>query len=381
MAPNTPPYKLSSYGEVAAWHTRAPELVAWADAQLVNRRDAWGEYRPLEEVGKEYVKRDGTIGKLGEQQTRKGRLTPARIKRHFQAAGRADILGLFPASAGNLSLGGALDIDQHGDDPVRAEMNRLAALHWYGVLVRMGFHPLLTASNGKGGYHLRVLLASSIDAARVFHFLRRLTADHRRAGLDKPPEQFPKQPDVRRCEKGLGNWMRLPGRHHKRDYWSEVWNGSHWLAGHDAIDLVLSLRGDDPSLIPDVPPSVPLPRRTYRACPNDNLSARIARYMARLPNLREGQGRDDVAFRFACFLVRDLAVADCIALDWLRRWDAGNSPPKGDDRLAGIVKSAHAYGQHSIGCGIDSLPKKSVQILPSKRPGHLTLSVRAEVRQ
>src|SRR5262249_7597795 len=147
---------------------------------------------------------DGSVGKLGPQKTCKGQLTRARIVRHFRATGRADILGLHPANADNRSKGGALDIDQHGDDLVRAEANRLCALHWYGELVRQGFRPLLTASNGEGGYHLRVLLAEAIDAARVFHFLRWLTADYRKIGLSKAPEQFPKQADVRKCAKGLG---------------------------------------------------------------------------------------------------------------------------------------------------------------------------------
>ncbi len=237
---------------------------------------------------------------------------------------------------------------------MRAEANRLAALHWYGALTRQGFHPLLTASNGKGGYHLRVLLAEAIDAARVYHFLCRLTLDHRTAGLDRPPEQFPKQSDVRKCAKGLGNWLRLPGRHHRRDYWSEVWAGTRWLDGHAAIDHLLTLTGDDPALIPDVPPpSIPPVTRRRHYAAGDNLSVRIDAYLRRLPHLAEGQGRDDVAFHFAAFLVRDLALSDAVALDWLERWDAANRPPKGRDRLAEIVTSAHAYGTRSIGCGLD----------------------------
>jgi hypothetical protein len=48
--------------------------------------------------------------------------------------------------------------------------------------------------------------------------------------------------------------MRLPGRHHSRDYWSRVWDGTNWLAGHAAIDFVLALRGDSPDLVPDLTP-------------------------------------------------------------------------------------------------------------------------------
>jgi hypothetical protein len=306
-------------------------------ARLVNRTDACGSYYQ------------------GGQVTRRVKVDHARLIRHFRARHAGDILGAHTASAENLSLGGALDIDQHGDDLVRAEANRLAALHWYGELVRQGFRPLLTTSNGKGGYHLRVLLAEAIDAARLYHFLGRLTTDHRRFGLDRPPEQFPKQPDVRRCAKGLGNWIRLPGRHYKREHWSEIWDGTRWLAGHEAIDFLLALSGDDPSLVPDVPKTAASPpRRSCRiSAAGGNLSPRISAYMRCLPHLALGQGRDDVAFNFAAWLVRDLALPDHVALPWLEAWDSGNSPPKGRERLAAIIANARSYGQKPLGSGLD----------------------------
>jgi hypothetical protein len=217
----------------ADFSARAPELADWADARLINRRDAYGSYRS------------------GGQVTRRGTVNRSLLIRHFQAAGATTIIGSHAADADNRGRWGALDIDQHGDDPALAEINLRAALHWYDVLVGRGFHPLLTESNGRGGFHLRVLLAESIDAARLYHFLRRLVTDHRETGLDKPPEHFPKQADVRMCVKGMGNWLRLPGRHPKREFYSRVWDGSRWLAGHAAIDFMLSLTGDDAALIPD----------------------------------------------------------------------------------------------------------------------------------
>jgi hypothetical protein len=343
-------------GNANAFHSRAPELASWLDHRLVNRRDAYGVYYK------------------GGQVTRRGTVNRALLIRHCRARSAADIVGAHTAAADNQSKGGALDIDQHGDDPVRAEANRLAALHWYGQLVRQGFRPLLTTSNGRGGYHLRVLLAEPIDAARLYHFLRKLTADHRKVGLDRPPERFPKQADVRKCAKGLGNWIRLPGRHHKRDYWCEVWDGSRWLAGDAAIDFMPALTGDDPALIPDIPPAPSPQRRTYRALSTgSSLSARVAAYMARLPNLAEGQGRDDVAFHFGAFLVRDLALDDQLALDWLERWDRGNNPPKGRERLSAILKNAHAYGQSAVGCGL-ACDRPRVD-----RHGHVILRATAEV--
>jgi hypothetical protein len=349
--------------------THAPQLADWSLAHLVNRTDVYGSYHAN-----------------GIPTTCYAPINRARLIQHFQAGGPCDVLGVHSADAANRGRWGGLDFDVHGDDPARAEANRLAALHWYGVLMRQGFRPLLYESNGRGGYHLRVLLAEPVPAERLFHFVRRLVADHRQHRLAQPPEAFPKQADVRRCAKRLGNWLRLPGRHPKRDFWSRVWDGSSWLAGSDAAQFMLTLRGDSPALVPAVPPPAPKPSPPRRTCHHGlagtaagaataggNLPARIAAYLRRLPNLGEGEGRDDIAFKFAAFLVRDLGLADSTALAWLERWDAGNRPPKGKERLAEIVQAAHDYGQHAIGSG---LPPEQPRY---DRHGHRILRVTGEV--
>jgi hypothetical protein len=357
-----------------AWFDRAGELADWTLARLINRRDAWGSYRPECEVGREYTKADGTKGALGSQKTVKGNLPRHLLVRHFRALDRADILGAHAADKDNLGKWGGIDIDWHGPTSTAPAVNLHAALWWYSQLARLGFHPLLTESNGQGGYHLRALLAEQIPADRIWHFLRMLTADYRRLDFPLPPEQFPKQADVRRCKKGLGNWLRLPGRHHKRDYWSRVWDGGQWLAGHAAIDFILALTGDRPELVPLAPTATPpkqqLPFR--KRTPGGALSARIAAYMNRLPHGGVGSHRDDRAFTFASFLVRDLNLSDTVALDWLERWDAGNNPPKGTDRLREIIKNAHAYGERPYGCGLPTEP-------PTDRHGHRILRATAEI--
>jgi hypothetical protein len=66
-----------------------------------------------------------------------------------------------------------------------------------------------------------VLLAGRVPAERLYHFLRGLVADHGRLGMAAPPELFPKQPRLRPRpdgSPGFGNWLRLPGRHHTRDF-------------------------------------------------------------------------------------------------------------------------------------------------------------------
>jgi hypothetical protein len=351
-----------------AWARRSQDLADWTWHALVNRTDAWGGYRPLEEVGREYTRTNGTKGRLGDQKTVRGCLTRAILIRHFQAQDRSAIIGLHTADRDNLSKGGGLDIDYHRPSSTRPEVNLHAALWWYGELVRRGFHPLLTESNGRGGFHLRVLLRAAIPADRLYYFLQGLTRDHRQLGFERPPEQFPKQPDVRQCRKGLGNWLRLPGRHPKREFWSRVWDGERWLAGHAAIDYLLAL-GDDAGLIPAAAPAPKAEhsircrgvRQVSSSCAlptrirNCDLAGRIRVYLSKLPNLAAGQGRDDVAFQFAALLVRDLRLSDAAALSWLMRWDRRNRPPKGAARLLEIIASAHRYGRHAYGSGL-SLP-------------------------
>jgi hypothetical protein len=361
----------------AAWRDAADRLALWAE-RIVNRRDAWGGYRPPDEWGRRYTRADGSTGELGTTTTRKGRLTRAVLARHFRARDRVDLVGLHSTAADNTSRWGAVDIDHHGPTSTPAAVNLAAALAWYAELAGRGFRPLLTDSNGRGGYHLLVLLSEPIPTPRLFYFLRRLVSDHTRYGMAAAPETFPKQPLLRPRpdgSPGFGSWLRLPGRHHSREHWSRVWDGGRWLDGAAAVAHVLSLTGDPPDLVPDLVPPPPRARRRPAAVPGgDNLSVRIAAYAARLPNLGEGQGRDDVAYHFAAFLARDLALADDVALDWLDRWDGGNTPPKGRAALAEILGNAKLYGRRPIGCGRPPGPPRR------DRHGHVILTSRTEVR-
>lgn len=364
-----------------AWTFRRYELAAWAWERLVNRTDAWGGYRPWEEVGKEYVKANGTKDTLKPQTTRKGQLTLSHLARHFGARDRADLIGLHSTSLENTSLWGAVDIDWHGPTSAPAEVNWIAAHAWYVRRVSLGLHPLLTDSNGVGGFHLRILLAEPVPTPRVFPFLQSLIHDHSRYGICRPPETFPKQPRLCPTADGkgqYGNWLRLPGRHPTREHFSRVWDGRCWLTDHPAIDFLLSLRGDSPSLLPpEVPPQPPKPPRRVRLANTEGpLANRIAAYLRRLPNLGEGQGRDDVAFKFAAWLVRDLALAEDVALAWLIRWDLGNNPPKGETVLREILGNALRYGRNPIGFARTTTPSVPVR---GRGPGPSLLRCTVEV--
>jgi hypothetical protein len=336
------------------WAARAGELAAWADRLLVVRRDVWGGYYCVIGAGAEWVTNQTTHPRKEDRGRRF--LTLDGLGRHFRAASTRDVIGLHTTTPDNLSRWGAVDIDHHGDQSPDPAKNLAAALAWYDELTRLGFRPLLTDSNGRGGFHLRVLFRDPVATPRVFALMRWLVRSYARHGLTAAPETFPKQPEV---EPGrFGNWLRLPGRHHTRPHWSRVWDGARWLEWHDAIVFMLALAGDAPALIPveaqaHEPPKVRVVVRFVPAHPprrGTSLERRVRGYMARLPNLSEGQGRDNVGYSFACWLVRDLGLSDGDALPWLEEWDQRNSPPKGTQRLLEIMGSARRYGQRPVAC-------------------------------
>jgi hypothetical protein len=169
-----------------------------------------------------------------------------------------------------------IDIDHHGDG-APPESNLRAGEAWHGVLIRLGFHPVLLDSNGNGGYRLYLIFDKPIRTASARRLGLWLIRDWRERGLAGEPECFPKQEEVTPKGSGsgsFGNWVRLPGRHHKRPHWSRVWNSERWLEGDEAINAILATTGDDPRLIPEAAITItdPPARRTLTppATPQDD---------------------------------------------------------------------------------------------------------------
>jgi hypothetical protein len=340
----------SDFKTSTAWAAHAAELASWTLAHLVNRKDVWGGY---------YAGPEGTCQTTRPRVVDRGRvlLTPDVLLRHFAATYANHVVGLHTTSPDNTSRWAGVDIDCHGDGGSDPAANLRAALAWYDRLRGLGFMPLLTDSNGKGGFHLLAIFNGPVPTPQVFAFGRWLVRDHAEHGLPVAPETFPKQPYI--APGKYGNWLRLPGRHHTRPHWSRVWNGSRWLEGEDAVAVILALAHSPPSLIPacvEEPPAEPEPRRvvvtfTGRVAGTRRLNAVIAAYLAKLPHRSAGQGRDDIAYNFASWLVRDMALSDAVAIVWLEAWDSGNSPPKGRECLEGILANARRYGKRPLGCG------------------------------
>jgi hypothetical protein len=327
----------------AAWRTAAKSLARFAWTYLLNRQDVWGGYRQFSERNKSYRLESGEEKKLGTTTTRPMRkergqtlLKQGNITRHFMPVSPADLIGLHSTSPNNTSRTGGVDIDWHGENSTDPEVNWRAASGWWEELQGLGITALLTDSNGKGGFHLLSIFDEPVSTPRVFAFLQWLVSNHERYGLPAPPETFPKQAKLGPGR--YGNYLRLFGLHHTRPHWSRVWSGASWLEGKEAVEFILSLVPASPSLIPDT---------------MNIIDRRVEAYLSKLPNLRDGQGRDDVAYNFAAWLSHDMALDDSTTLQWLERWDAGNIPPKGRSRLQEILSNAHKYAQRPYGSGLN----------------------------
>ena len=180
-----------------SWASRAESLAEWAWRRLVNRTNAWGQYRAPGEAP--YV--------------RKEELTQKILERHFRGADVSDLIGLHTTSPSNTSRWLALDVDQHGSDEEAAHRHETALMALYAELAEAGCCLLLSDSDGKGSFHLHILLAEPAETERVYETGQRIV--RRLAGMQVgSAELFPKQP--RLPDGGFGNWLRLPGCYHTR---------------------------------------------------------------------------------------------------------------------------------------------------------------------
>lgn len=240
-----------------AWKQHAPALAAWANANMVNRRDAFGRYVAAEsrKPGHDFF-------------TAKEPLTPEILQVHFIGKSTGDLISLHSTAPPELTGGItpclsrwlSIDLDRHHEE-TDPESTLKAALVLYGVAAGLGFSPLLFDSNGWGGYHLILLFDKPTETRKLYLFAKWLRRDWEALGLDADPETFPKQASI---EPGrFGNLVRLPGRHHTRDHYTKVWDGLSWLEGSAAIKAITGTKGSPATLIPPealVVPKPPPPR-------------------------------------------------------------------------------------------------------------------------
>lgn len=253
------PTETAGAGEAAAWRASAKDLAAWFRAHVVVRTDVWGGYiRPDRRPVK--TRADGTTYLMksytAPAKDRRGAvaLGLGHLANHFAGWCPGMVIGLHTTAPDLTSRSGVIEVDKHGDDG-DADLNWRAAEHWYRLLTLLGFNVWLSDSNGQGGYHVRIVLDRPVPTDRLYRLLRFVVADHGDLGLETAPETFPKQPALTGL--GYGNWLRLPGRHHTLNHWTRFWSGSRWLAGAEAVNVILSSRPDPADLLPDLPPDPP----------------------------------------------------------------------------------------------------------------------------
>ena len=233
------------------WKERAPELATWVMRHLVNRTDVWGrylaaKYRGVSNTGQAANK---AITAPFERERGKVFLKESSLEKHFKAKEGSGILGLHSQARNGTSRWLAIDIDYHGDDDYTGtrEANYLAARTWCQRLQADGFDPLLMESNGDGGYHLWLVFEKPMEAKSVRSFANEIVKDFDILGLDNRPDLFP-------GTSAKGSWLRIPGRHHTRPFFTRVWNDDptlqqDWLSGHDAIDRMLAMQPASASLL------------------------------------------------------------------------------------------------------------------------------------
>jgi hypothetical protein len=306
-APTHPPPNIARI----AWEARAEELADWA-LLWVNRTDIWGGYYRSD--GDKTVNRTTrpAVADRGKVQLGVGDLV-----KHFHGKRTEELVGLHTTSPENTSLWGAVELDRHSDADPPPVLLRVAALILYNRLEALGLHPLLYTSDGRGGLHLRTLSSRPVPTPLLFNWLQSLTADFAALGLTTRPETFPKQPMVT-ADAPCGNWLRLPGRHHSRDYWSTVWDGHGWLSGAAAVEQLLTYRGDDLALIPELGGDNPAKQATSRR-------EWTAEDWAWLESVWNAPPTKDEAVRRA--------------IGYLRRCDPAISGQKGHNRSFGVVRA------------------------------------------
>jgi len=338
-----------------AWAERADQLTAWTMTRLVNRTDVWGAYATSGPVTRPAVVQRGKVA-----------LTQSIVRQHFAATKRQHVIGLHAGSIGPNSTAKwcAIDIDKHDEEsPSDPQANEAAALVWFARLQALGFKPLLSDSNGKGGFHLRVPFDAPIPLAVSHRFGHWLTADH--AELMVPVvEVFPKQERLGAPGSGdreYGSWLRIPGRHHSREHWSKVWDGECWLDDHAAVDFILAMKGDSPALIPDeaknwtkpaqlpVAPAVVGCNGSIHEFTSAEKMRRATLYLDKIPPAISGRKGHNATFVAALKVAPGFDLSNDQAMAVFAAWNARCEPPWTERELTHKIQDAQNRSDRSRG--------------------------------
>lgn len=224
-----------------AWQTNAAIIAEWTLSTMVNRTDVWGIYGLwIDGDGVEHLTRTGPAKK----NRGKVSLTIQTLVNHYTGE---EVIGLHSTTAIDTCRWMAFDIDAHNDADVAAK-NWADTLKISDRLNAKGLSHIIEDSNGKGGIHIWCIFNGPAPSPDIF-----LLAQDIATAAGVACECFPKQAKASETSEGYGNYLRLPGKHYKRDHWSRVWNGTEWLREDAAIQHMMQTPLNPTDKIPPAP--------------------------------------------------------------------------------------------------------------------------------
>lgn len=340
--------------EAEGWSAFAPELAAFLLDRLPNRFDVWGAYIP---ENRRIV--DKPTVWTAPAKTRRGveQLSVQHLAQHFTARHAGDVIGLHTTGPENTSRWFGLDFDVHDEcgDAIDAQREAVgAAFAWCTDVLGERFSLLLEDSNGNGGRHLWGYFEEPVPTPALFVYLSAIAGECF-AATGCRPETYPKQPRLGLTKTGaqqVGNWLRLPGRHHTKPHWSRLaWPGGAWQSGGGAARMLFDWPASDPSAVPpldayaaiETPP--PARRQQFpKLLVGSARSERIEHYVERVPHGGAGTRRSDRLYNIAVFLRHDMQCSPTEAFPVLHSWNIGNTPPLPDWKVAETWENAGKYG-------------------------------------
>ena len=308
----------------------AEKLAQWTSDCLINRRDVYGLYLPTGQA---------LTGPPANNTPRPDRqheinLLDSQLTAHFSGG---DILGVHAIGLDDCCMWAAWDVDAHSDAD-NPEQNWRDVLTICERLEARSFRPLVTASNGRGGYHVRVIFAEPQPAAATYHFAREILGELNH-------EAFPKSESYAGTTGQCGGgYLRLPGKHHKRDYWSACWDGSRWLDWADSVDWICSFRGDDITLPEPPPKPEPQPQPVQLFDNSGDIDKRVRAYVDTVGNVTEGS-RNTEAFTLAGKLRASFDLGEDQLRRYVSEWNQGNAPPLPQAELLDVIESSRVNGK------------------------------------
>ncbi|TWU18880.1 TOTE conflict system archaeo-eukaryotic primase domain-containing protein [Allorhodopirellula heiligendammensis] len=311
-------------GTENAWQVNRQALAEWCWERMAVKRDRYGRY-----------------SSNGSARWSANSLSPESLHGHFNGT---EIIGLGITSLDDECSFVVWDLDNHVSDE-STSLNLNYAIMLRDKLRAIGLQSLIEDSDGKGGIHLWLVFSQRIPASTAHQLAKSIASDFREHGLEKI-ECFPKSPTVKNTQKRCGNYIRIPGKHHKRDHWSRFWGDDDWLTLSDSVQLLREHKGNDPALIPAAT-SVMKPKSTGKnlikpgtPVEGDENIDLARQHAAKTAGAVAGESGHDRTFRLACDLIKGFSLTEAQALEIISEWNSKCAPPWTEDELKHKVDDA-----------------------------------------